>query len=454
MCRSKSDGGRRCARTPYKKSRASLLRKGDADAVERLNEAHALYGDDVRHLSMNIPEAMERLLDDLQTLGKPLIVGGSVRDACLGASNPKDIDIEMHGTEGYGALARGLRRQGYRVDEVGKAFGVLKTTLRDGTDIDISLPRRDNRVGAGHRGFEVEVDSSMTLSEAAARRDFTLNAMYYDHATQALVDPHHGYDDLRNKVLRHVSDAYTEDPLRVLRGVQMCARFNMSMHEDTVEASRSMIDQFHDLPQERIQEEWHKFFTRGKNFSQGLEVLRRTGWDEPMGISSSGIMANELETVIRKARKQGMNPTVLGAALMLSHVEEGEREEVSRRLVIGSRNQNTARRLSGVQESTPRTAEDVRRLARRLDKDSLTVKEWATLHDNRAAIRLSKAHRCYEGPVEDVITGRDMLSHSGRSGGRWVGEALRAMQDQQDSGQLTSKEEAFRWLDDYLSLHA
>lgn len=447
MCRSKNDGGRRCARSPYKKSRANLLRKGDEQALASLSAAQTLYGENVRHLSMNLPADTEQLLEDLHDLGKPMIVGGSVRDACMGTNDPKDIDIEMHGTADYKQLSKGLRRKGYRVDEVGKAFGVLKTILPDGTDIDISLPRRDNHVGIGHRGFEVEVDPTLTLEDAANRRDFTLNAMYYDHAHQALVDPHGGYEDLKNKTLRHVSDAYSEDPLRVLRGVQMCSRFNLKMDEGTIEASREMVGSFNDLPNERVQQEWQKFFSRGHNPEKGFAVLRQTGWDVPMGLSGVTSDAPDVRRVASDAKKANLNPSVFGAAALLARVEEGERHELSKRLVIGSRNQNTARRLAGIQEETPKTAAEVRQLARRLEDDSLSIKEWATLHGDHAAARLGRKYGCYERPVEDAVTGGELLAHSGRPGGRWVGDALKSIREAQDQGAVTTKEDALRWFD-------
>lgn len=83
---------------------------------------------------------------------------------------------------------------------------------------------------------------------------------------------------MENKVLRHVSDAFDEDPLRVLRGVQFAARFNMSMAPETVEKCRSLLGEFDTLPTERIRDEFMKLFSKGKKISKGIKVLRATGW--------------------------------------------------------------------------------------------------------------------------------------------------------------------------------
>lgn len=88
-------------------------------------------------------------------------------------------------------------------------------TLASGEDIDLSVPRRENKVGVGYRGFSVAVDPTLSVSEAAARRDFTVNAMSYDSNLRVLIDPHGGRADLEARLLRHVSDAFDEDPLRV-----------------------------------------------------------------------------------------------------------------------------------------------------------------------------------------------------------------------------------------------
>src|SRR5690625_1550288 len=231
MCQSKAEGGRRCPGTATGRALNALYRQrrqeSDPDRREALTEriaglreAAEFYGGRfVSPMDLPLDSGVSEALAACRGVGNPLIVGGAVRDVFSGADN-KDVDIEVYGTS-LPDLATELRGQGFRVDEVGAQFGVLKVSKKGGvSDLDISVPRRENTVGAGHRDIEVTVDSGMTVSEAAARRDFTINAMAVDPARGVLVDPYGGADDFRSKTLRAVGPAFAEDPLRVLRGVQ------------------------------------------------------------------------------------------------------------------------------------------------------------------------------------------------------------------------------------------
>src|SRR5262249_15277608 len=148
---------------------------------------------------------------------RALVVGGAVRDALLGL-RPKDFDIEVYGIS-YQRLAEMLGRHG-RVDLVGQSFGVVKVHPTTELQYDFSVPRRDSKFGLKHRDFQARFDESITPPEAASRRDFTINAMAYDPVACELLDFFGGAEDLSNGVLRATSDAFSEDPLRVLRGMQ------------------------------------------------------------------------------------------------------------------------------------------------------------------------------------------------------------------------------------------
>lgn len=203
--------------------------------------------------------------------GRALMVGGSVRDLLLGSRNVKDVDIEVFGVE-PGRL-RELVASKFEFDECGASFGVLKIKH---LDIDVSLPRRESKLGIGHRGFVVDSDPNLSVREASSRRDFTVNAMYYDPLTGAFEDPWGGLADLQNRVLRHVSPKFVEDPLRVLRGMQFVARFGLEPAPETVEICRTVG--IENLPPERLFEEWAKLLTKGVEIGRGLDFLRRTGW--------------------------------------------------------------------------------------------------------------------------------------------------------------------------------
>lgn len=204
--------------------------------------------------------------------GRSLAVGGSVRDALLGAE-VRDVDLEVYGVVADRLLA--LVGARFAVDLVGESYAVLKVK---GVDLDISLPRRDSKHGTGHRGFLVEADPHLHPREAAARRDFTVNAMAVDVLTGELLDFYGGTVDLEARVLRHVSDAFAEDSLRVLRGVQLAARLDASIHPGTAALARTLSCD--ELPAERVLDEWKKLLLLGTTPSRGLQVLVDTGWIE------------------------------------------------------------------------------------------------------------------------------------------------------------------------------
>src|SRR5690606_19773099 len=164
-------------------------------------------------------------------------------------------------------------------DVVGRSFGVIKIRSgATGNEYDFSLPRRESKTGAGHRGFAVRPDPMLTDAEAAARRDFTVNAIALDPFNGTVIDPHGGRRDLDSRVLRHTGPAFRDDPLRVLRAFQLAARFNFTLAPETAALCRSMADSFHELPGERIWGEWDKWAVKSTKPSAGLTVLEETGW--------------------------------------------------------------------------------------------------------------------------------------------------------------------------------
>ncbi|HEY0376197.1 MAG TPA: HD domain-containing protein [Pyrinomonadaceae bacterium] len=201
--------------------------------------------------------------------GRALLVGGCVRDSLMGGK-PKDWDVEVYAVEP--ARLRSLLEKLGRVDAVGEAFTVYKV----GPDLDVSLPRRERKSGRGHRAFVVEGDPTMSVEEAARRRDFTINAILEDPLTGEILDPHGGRDDLDHKLLRAVSrETFAEDSLRVLRAAQFAARFEFDMEEGTIELCRS-ID-LTDLPRERVWGEMEKLLLRARRPSIGFQWLHKLG---------------------------------------------------------------------------------------------------------------------------------------------------------------------------------
>ena len=222
-----------------------------------------------------LPASLQRLLLETPELKEAYLVGGCVRDWLLGAS-VKDFDLEVFGTD-YDRLVQALSRWG-RVDRVGRSFGVVKLTVAPGETHDFTLPRRDSKVAPGHRGFRVEVDPALGPRDAAARRDFTINALMWHPGRRELLDFFGGESDLRSGILRHTSEAFDEDPLRVLRGMQFAGRFRLTGAPDTLALCRGIADRYSELPVERIREEWFKWAAQSVQPSAGLRWLKDSGW--------------------------------------------------------------------------------------------------------------------------------------------------------------------------------
>ena len=167
--------------------------------------------------------------------GRALLVGGCVRDSLLGITS-QDIDCEVHDLAPDKLLA--LLSQFGEVDKSGEAFGVY--TLRE-SGFDFALPRIERRTGSAHTDFAVTPIPDLPPERAAARRDFTVNAIMRDALTGEIIDPYGGVEDLRSGVLRAVPGGqFAEDPLRVLRGAQFAARFALTPDEATIALMRTM----------------------------------------------------------------------------------------------------------------------------------------------------------------------------------------------------------------------
>ena len=214
-------------------------------------------------------EVVQEIAREIQAHGgRALVVGGWVRDRLLGLDS-KDLDLEVYGIPAA-ELPALLSRFG-RVEPVGQSFPVYKI----GT-IDIGLPRRESKSGRGHKGFVVQGDPFMSVEEAAMRRDFTINAIFWDPLSDEYLDPVKGTGDLERRVLRAVDlRTFGDDSLRVLRAVQFAARFELTLDADTAAVCRSI--RLDDLPPERIWGEIEKLLLRARRPSIGFALALDLG---------------------------------------------------------------------------------------------------------------------------------------------------------------------------------
>lgn len=455
--------------------------------------------------------AADRVLSALADVpgAKARLVGGCVRDALIDPGiAPKDIDIEVSGIDSLDDLAPALRRIG-RVDEVGKSFGVLLVTC--GTEsFDVSIPRRDSKTGDGHRDFDVTPDGSLSDEEATARRDFTINAIMWEPRTGRVIDPHGGLDDLRAGRLRAVSDAFDEDPLRVLRAVQFAGRFGFAIDEDTAARCRALAPAFEHLPTERVWGEWSKVLTKSRSVPAAIAALKQTGWmrhfpeiaaldgvaqgaqwhHEGDVLTHSGMAA---DAALHRARALGLDEDETRMATLAAlchdlgkathtqfhddgritsygHDKAGEAPTNKFLTRIGAPRRyhdvvpNLVREHMVVASGKP-TASAVRRLARRLAP--ATIQQWAAVveadHGGRGPASHSGASAPWVAMAESLgvertverphLNGRHLID-KGMKPGPAFRAILDAAREAQDDGVITDDATARNWLDRHLSATA
>lgn len=200
-------------------------------------------------------------------------VGGAIRDALMGLP-VHDIDYVVVGSSVEEMLAKGFR-------PVGKDFPVF---LHPDTQAEYALARTERKTGKGYKGFHFFADPSVTLEQDLQRRDLTINAMAQelgeDGSLQGpILDPYNGQQDLAAKVFRHVSDAFAEDPLRLLRIARFAARFpGFSIAEETMRALKAIVqaDELRALSAERIWQELARGLVADKPMHM-FQVLLNTG---------------------------------------------------------------------------------------------------------------------------------------------------------------------------------
>lgn len=200
---------------------------------------------------------LETVLDALvEAGGRPYVVGGAVRDYFLGQPG-HDIDVEVFNLPDQNLLDV-LEHFG-KVRFFGRQFGIYQIAGLE--QVDFALPRRETKTGSGHRGFAIQSDPYLELKKAASRRDFTINALYYDWERKCLEDPYEGLDDLSRGILRVVDfDHFSEDPLRVLRMARFLARLNFQPDPASKALCEKMVasHELDTLSPERVSDELEK----------------------------------------------------------------------------------------------------------------------------------------------------------------------------------------------------
>lgn len=438
-----------------------------------------------------------------------MLVGGTVRDRFLHMES-KDYDVEVYGLE-PDRLREVLEQIG-RVNAVGEHFSVYKLVFylpaqdhrrdlggqssivedapQERFEIDVSLPRRESKSGRGHRGFVIKGDPSMTFEDAARRRDFTINAILYDPLSDETIDPYGGKEDLTNRLLRAVAaDTFVEDSLRVLRAVQLAARFKMTIDPQTVELCRA-ID-LSDLPRERIWGEIEKLLTLADHPSIGLNAALELGVLDKLFPDISALVGypgdaedgtddafqhtkRALDEAAGEARDLSKPERMAVMLATLCHdlggVPASENDyaplepvlsvlntlglygiggyDVRSQVLSLVREKLKPREFYQLREKT--TDGDFRRLAQRVDIDLLYRMEKSCAVERGPAssaiaedwfIHRARVLGVEHGPPAPLLQGRDMIE-AGYEPGPQMGRLLREVYELQLDGKVTTLEEA------------
>lgn len=220
-------------------------------------------------------------MQDLLNVGEVFIVGGTVRDAYMD-SKIKDIDCIVEGPN-MREIKSILALHG-RVDEVGESFAVIKFKPHgyEGEPFDIAIPREDTKTGEGHQGFTVNTDN-VTLKDDLLRRDFTINSIAVNVEDNALIDPFDGIGDIQLGIIKATDpNAFVEDPLRILRGIQFASRFGFQIDHETMMLMQNHADEIRTVSGERIFEELIKVLRKDGDTQIALDLLHQTDVDEAL----------------------------------------------------------------------------------------------------------------------------------------------------------------------------
>lgn len=434
------DGPKRCTATkrpcPLGGEDSHFTTEREASvAFEARMDEHTLPPSRTKPFTMKLSSPTKEVVDRLSNAGiRSLIVGGSVRDQFLGKES-KDIDFELYGARPNGeslqlsdVKVNFPRSDGFHVDEAGESFSVLKIRYK-GEDFDVALPRTEQSTGEHHRDYELQHDSTMSFEEAASRRDFTINSMGYDPVTGELLDPYGGQKDLQNKTLRHVSSAFSDDPLRSLRAVNFVSRFNLDVAPETRSLCRELAPAYETIAKERVREEFDKVFYKGQHLEKAFGTLHDIGWAQRMepfkessreDLTRYGKTLDSVEPPYRKAalalmlredRKPEPFPTLESAVK--------ERAFAKRSLeVLDAADTGDWPRLVAahrdLKKAHPSTSnEEVKSFLSAVGKDSELV------------------DRLPETPVEPAVTGKWLLE-KGVKPGPDMGRVIKAAQELQD----------------------
>lgn len=405
-----------------------------------------------------------------------LLVGGYVRDKMLGL-DPKDADLEVFGVDPATLKALCERMFG-KAKEVGVEFGILKVPVGNGLELDVSIPRTEEKSGDGHNDFLIDSDPSLDMKTAASRRDFTVNAMMEDPLTGVVFDPHGGLEDMKAKILRVTDPArFVEDPLRVMRAMQFVARLGFAVDPKSAELMRGMVGEgkLAHLPAERIKGEVEKLLMKGKSPSVGFAFGKEIGVIEATlpeltgeavwnGVLSS---VDAAATIVREKERglSDLQKLQTMVAAMVLPLDEVFAEQLLKRLtfskldvvavatvVLADRSEPSRLQEAKVSGDLTERAyrNEVRKVVRAVGAGSwrtlLAVSEIEYPGSTELFARTVVEHKIDTDGMKKLLEGRDLIMTFKIKPGNAIGEILALVEAARDADTILTKDDAIAFV--------
>ncbi len=215
----------------------------------------------------------KRVLEILELLDEngatTYLVGGIPRDYLLyNRIITEDYDVEVHNME-FNKILK-LFDDNLISYKIQGNFGVIKLNE---IDLEIAVPRKENKIGYKHQDFEINLDPFMGIDEAIKRRDFTINTIMYNPISQEFIINSSAQEDLNQRQLRYVSSAFSEDPLRIIRAIRFAVVHNLKIEKTTLNLCQSLAKDLEHISSERIKQEFSKILT-AKYLNERKEYLK------------------------------------------------------------------------------------------------------------------------------------------------------------------------------------
>jgi tRNA nucleotidyltransferase (CCA-adding enzyme) len=413
---------------------------------------------------INYPSELESIFETFELFKiEPIIVGGFIRDQFLGIYS-KDIDIELYGVASLSKVEEILSQFG-SINSVGKSFGVCKLRYKR-YDLDFSLPRRDNKIDKGHKGFNIVTDENLDFQTAASRRDFTINAMGFDVRKKEFLDPFAGLADLKKKILRAIDiEKFDEDPLRVLRAVQLSSRFDLQMDEMLFLKCKEMINSqvLCELPSERILGEFEKIILKSPLPSRGFHLLESLGafsfFKEFQNISreQKESVLESLDTLSSHLIENEKEKLLLMLALLCRYFSFEEIDSFLNRLTHENKLCKDVKNIIKLFLQTPLkefTHYDIYLLATKIKIRIFVSFLLASLHNKEKTFvaqlqQKAVALNVYEAPLMPFVHGKDLIN-LGLKPSPEFSKILNMVYEAQMQEEFFTKEEAIHWTKKYL----